>query len=137
MDGALIGLSGERQAYGLKAEHKPLVLQGGYANKAFTRTGDANTQASGHTESTRTIVMLMMTKKSPHPTHLPCTICGELIEIDKRYRSRTTKATHPDCLDKSRSVEPEPFLKYLRENREKVHEIWELIRSTEIQNGHQ
>ena len=79
----------------------------------------------------------MTTSKSPYPTHLPCSICGELIEIDKRYRSRARGAVHPECQERADGVEPSEFMKYLRENREKIHEMWESIREREKQNGDQ
>ena len=73
--------------------------------------------------------------KSPCPNHLPCNICGELIEIDKRYRGRTKTATHAKCQEKADGVEPLKFLKYLRENQEKIHEMWESVRSAERTNA--
>lgn len=36
-----------------------------------------------------------------YPTHLPCSVCGELIEIEPKYRSRSKTATHPECLTKT------------------------------------
>lgn len=74
----------------------------------------------------------MTETKSPYPTHLPCSICGELIEIDKRYRSRVRgSVVHPECQEKADGVEPSEFMKYLRENRQKIHEIWESIRENQ------
>jgi hypothetical protein len=77
--------------------------------------------------------------KSPYPTHLPCSICGELIEIKERYRSSTTSAVHPECLGlgKDFGKDTEKHLKMLQENRHKFREAWNAMRARDNKDGGQ